>query len=140
MPGAAAGKLVRANGAGHHPRFANGWAKHLTSTTGYWVKTRTALRRRVTAYVVGEELARRVQTSYRLKQGFDAATLIQLGGNMKPSTHDQVEGKFQEVKGKMKEKAGQVTNNPDLAAEGQADKVAGKVQKKVGQIEKVFEK
>lgn len=59
---------------------------------------------------------------------------------MKPSTKDQVEGKFHEVKGKAKEKAGQVTNNPDLTREGQAEKLAGKVQKKVGQVEKVFEK
>jgi uncharacterized protein YjbJ (UPF0337 family) len=44
------------------------------------------------------------------------------------------------MKGKVKEKAGQVTNNPNLAAEGQNEKLAGKVQKKVGQIEKVLEK
>jgi len=59
---------------------------------------------------------------------------------MKPSTKDQIEGKLHEMKGKAKEKVGQVTNNPDLAAEGQNEKLAGKVQKKVGQIEKVFEK
>ena len=59
---------------------------------------------------------------------------------MKPSTKDQVEGKLHEVKGAVKEKAGQVTNNPDLTAEGQAEKLAGKIQKKVGQIEKVFDK
>ena len=59
---------------------------------------------------------------------------------MKPSTQDQIEGKLHELKGKAKEKAGQVTNNPNLAAEGQDEKIAGKVQKKVGQIEKVFEK
>jgi uncharacterized protein YjbJ (UPF0337 family) len=44
------------------------------------------------------------------------------------------------VKGKVKETAGQVTNNPDLKAEGKAEKNTGKVEKKVGQIEKVFEK
>jgi uncharacterized protein YjbJ (UPF0337 family) len=60
--------------------------------------------------------------------------------HMKPSTNDQIEGNLHEMKGKVKEKAGQVTNNPDLAAEGQDEKLAGKVQKKVGQIEKVFEK
>jgi uncharacterized protein YjbJ (UPF0337 family) len=59
---------------------------------------------------------------------------------MKPSTKDQIEGKFHELKGKAKQKAGQVTNNPNLEAEGQAEKIAGKVQKKVGQVEKVFEK
>jgi uncharacterized protein YjbJ (UPF0337 family) len=59
---------------------------------------------------------------------------------MKPSTIDQIQGKLHELKGKAKEKAGQVTNNPDLAAEGQGEKVAGIVQKKIGQVEKVFEK
>jgi uncharacterized protein YjbJ (UPF0337 family) len=44
------------------------------------------------------------------------------------------------MKGKVKEKAGQVTNNPNLAAEGQNEKLAGEVQKKFGQIEKVIEK
>jgi uncharacterized protein YjbJ (UPF0337 family) len=42
------------------------------------------------------------------------------------------------VKGKVKEKAGQLTNNPDLEAEGQDEKVGGKVQKKIGQVEKVL--
>jgi uncharacterized protein YjbJ (UPF0337 family) len=60
--------------------------------------------------------------------------------NMKDSTKDQVEGKFHEIKGKVKEKAGIATNNPDLADEGTAEKVGGKVQKKIGQVEKVFEK
>ena len=59
---------------------------------------------------------------------------------MKPSTKDQVQGALHELKGKAKEKAGKITNNPNLAAEGQDEKIAGKVQKKVGQIEKVFEK
>jgi uncharacterized protein YjbJ (UPF0337 family) len=59
---------------------------------------------------------------------------------MKSSTTDQIKGKFHEVKGAAKEKAGQATNNPNLTAEGQDEKIGGKVQKKVGQIEKVFEK
>ena len=59
---------------------------------------------------------------------------------MKPSTKDQITGKLHEIKGKVKQKAGQVTNNPDLAAEGQTEKLGGKIQKKVGQIEKVLEK
>jgi uncharacterized protein YjbJ (UPF0337 family) len=59
---------------------------------------------------------------------------------MKPSTKDQIKGAFHEMRGTAKEKAGQVTNNPNLAAEGQDEKLAGKIQKKVGQIEKVFEK
>ena len=59
---------------------------------------------------------------------------------MKPSTKDQMEGKFHEVKGTVKEKTGQVINNPDLEAEGQAEKLTGKVQNKIGQIEAVLEK
>jgi uncharacterized protein YjbJ (UPF0337 family) len=60
--------------------------------------------------------------------------------SMKPDTKDQLQGKFHEVKGKVKEEAGRVTNNPDLEQRGQSEKVAGKVQKKVGEIEKVLEK
>jgi len=59
---------------------------------------------------------------------------------MKQSTKDQLEGQLHEVKGKVKEKAGQVTNNPDLEVDGQAENLAGKIQKKVGQIKSVFEK
>jgi uncharacterized protein YjbJ (UPF0337 family) len=70
----------------------------------------------------------------------DAPFILERGENMKPSTKDQIAGKLHEMKGKVKEKAGQVTNNPDLAAEGQGEKIAGKILKKVGQIEKVFEK
>jgi uncharacterized protein YjbJ (UPF0337 family) len=59
---------------------------------------------------------------------------------MKLSTKDQVKGTLHEIRGGVKEKAGQIANKPNLADEGQAEKIAGKVQKKVGQIEKVFEK
>jgi len=59
---------------------------------------------------------------------------------MDNSTKDQIEGALHEVKGKVKETAGQVLSNPDLEAEGQAENLGGKIQKKVGQIEKVFEK
>jgi uncharacterized protein YjbJ (UPF0337 family) len=44
------------------------------------------------------------------------------------------------VKGDIKEKVGQLTNDPDLKAEGTGEKIAGKVQKKIGQVEKVVEK
>jgi uncharacterized protein YjbJ (UPF0337 family) len=42
------------------------------------------------------------------------------------------------VKGKIKETAGKVSNNPNLQAEGNAEKNSFKVEKEVGQIEKVF--
>ena len=59
---------------------------------------------------------------------------------MRQSTKDKVEGQLHEVKGKIKEKVGQATSNPDLKREGQAENLAGTFQKKVGQIEEVFEK
>jgi uncharacterized protein YjbJ (UPF0337 family) len=59
---------------------------------------------------------------------------------MKPSTKDQIEGTIHQVKGKVKETFGQITNNPGLEAEGTAENLGGKVQKKVGQVEEVFEK
>ena len=57
---------------------------------------------------------------------------------MKPSTKDKAKGKFHEIKGKVKEKAGQLTNNPSLEAEGIVKKGAGKVQGIVGQVEKTL--
>jgi uncharacterized protein YjbJ (UPF0337 family) len=51
-----------------------------------------------------------------------------------------MEGNIHELKGKVKEKAGQAIGNPNVEAEGQSEKLAGKVQKKIGQVEKVFEK
>ena len=59
---------------------------------------------------------------------------------MKQSTKDEAKGTFHEVKGKVKEKVGRATNNPDLEAEGQDEKIGGIVQKKIGQVKKVFEK
>ncbi len=55
---------------------------------------------------------------------------------MKQSTKDKAKGKFHEVKGKVKEKVGRATNNPDLEAEGLVEKIGGKVQTKIRQLEK----
>ena len=57
---------------------------------------------------------------------------------MKARTKDQADGKFHEVKGKIKEKLGKATNNPNLENEGTNEKMASKVQKKNGQVEKVL--
>jgi uncharacterized protein YjbJ (UPF0337 family) len=59
---------------------------------------------------------------------------------MKPSTKDEIAGELHEVKGKIKEKVGQLTNDSDLEAEGIGEKIGGKVRKKIGQLEKVIEK
>jgi len=59
---------------------------------------------------------------------------------MKSSTKDQVEGTFHELKGKAKEVAGKLSDNPKLEAEGTGEKIAGKVQGKIGQVKKVLGK
>ena len=45
---------------------------------------------------------------------------------------DEVKGKGKQIKGAIKDKVGEVTNNPRLEAEGEAERLAGKVQEKVG--------
>ena len=59
---------------------------------------------------------------------------------MKPSTENEIAGKVHEVKGTIKEKVGELTNDPDLEGEGIGEKIAGKVQKKLGQVEKALGK
>jgi uncharacterized protein YjbJ (UPF0337 family) len=59
---------------------------------------------------------------------------------MKPSTEDEIAGKVHEVKGSIKEKVGELTNDPDLEGEGIGEKLAGKVRKKLGQVEKALGK
>jgi uncharacterized protein YjbJ (UPF0337 family) len=60
--------------------------------------------------------------------------------NMKSSIKDKVEGTFHEAKGKVKEVAGKITDNPKLEAEGTSEKLTGKVQEKIGQVKKVLGK
>jgi uncharacterized protein YjbJ (UPF0337 family) len=59
---------------------------------------------------------------------------------MKSSTQDQEEGTFHKIKGKVKEIAGELSDNPRLEAEGTDEKIAGKVQEKIGQVKKVLGK
>ena len=59
---------------------------------------------------------------------------------MKSSIRDKAEGTFHEAKGKVKEVAGKLSDNPELEAEGTGEKIAGKVQKKIGEVKKVLEK
>ncbi|MFO7577771.1 MAG: CsbD family protein [Pelovirga sp.] len=53
---------------------------------------------------------------------------------MKSSARDKAEGKLHEIKGKAREMAGKLTDNPRLEAEGTAEKISGKVQGKVGEV------
>ena len=57
---------------------------------------------------------------------------------MKSSIRDKAEGTFHEVKGKVKEVSGKLSDNPELEAEGTGEKIAGKVQEKIGQVKKVL--
>jgi len=57
---------------------------------------------------------------------------------MKSSMKDEVKGMFYEAKGKVKEMAGEITDNSKLEAKGKAEKIAGKVQEKIGQLKKVL--
>lgn len=57
---------------------------------------------------------------------------------MKSSLKDKAEGALHEVKGKVKEVAGKLSDNPKLEAEGTAERLTGKVQGKIGDVKKVF--
>ena len=59
---------------------------------------------------------------------------------MKSGTEDQAEGKFNKIKGMLKEIAGELSDNRRLETEGTGEKMAGKVQEKIGQIKKVLGK
>jgi len=57
---------------------------------------------------------------------------------MNSSTKDQAEGKFLKITGKLKEIAGELSDNPKLEAEGTEEKIGGLVQEKIGQVKKVL--
>ena len=57
---------------------------------------------------------------------------------MKSSMKDKVKGTFHDAKGKVREMAGKITDNPKLEAKGKAENIGGKVQKKIGQVKKVL--
>ena len=57
---------------------------------------------------------------------------------MTESTKDQAQGAIHELKGAVKEKAGQLANKPELEQEGADEKLGGTIQRKIGEIEKVL--
>ncbi|MDA8412254.1 MAG: CsbD family protein [Desulfobacteraceae bacterium] len=59
---------------------------------------------------------------------------------MKSGIRDKAEGTFHEMKGKVKEVAGKLSDNPKLRVAGSIESIAGKVQGKAGQIKQVFGK
>ena len=44
------------------------------------------------------------------------------------------------MKGKIKEKAGELTHDADLERKGISERIAGIVQKKLGRVQRIFEK
>jgi uncharacterized protein YjbJ (UPF0337 family) len=59
---------------------------------------------------------------------------------LKPSGQNVVEGKLHEVKGKVKEQLGRVTNDPNMESDGTVEKIGGIVQNKVGHVQQVIQK
>jgi uncharacterized protein YjbJ (UPF0337 family) len=59
---------------------------------------------------------------------------------MKSSIRDKTEGKLHEMKGKVRQIAGKLSNNPKLEAKCTGENAAGNVQEKIGQIKKVLGK
>ena len=53
---------------------------------------------------------------------------------------DQIKGEWKQLKGKVKEKLGQVTNDDPKIIEGQREQVAGKIQKGYGDGKEKVEK
>jgi uncharacterized protein YjbJ (UPF0337 family) len=58
---------------------------------------------------------------------------------MQSSTRDKIKGGFREAKGKVKEKAGNATGNPDLRDSGTMGKAGGTVQRTIGDLKKMFQ-
>ena len=53
---------------------------------------------------------------------------------MRSSTQDQMEGTFHQMKGRIKEIAGELTDNPKLKAAGAYEKMSGMIQERIGQV------
>ena len=59
---------------------------------------------------------------------------------MSSALKDKVKGALHEAKGKIKEVAGKITDNPKLQGKGIAEKLAGKAERKLGEIKTVLGK
>ena len=59
---------------------------------------------------------------------------------MSSSMKDKVKGTLHEAKGKIKEVAGKITDNPKLEARGTVEKLQGLAEQKLGEVKKVFGK
>ena len=61
-----------------------------------------------------------------------AALTLGVAGGAHALDQDRVEGNAKQMKGKVKETAGNITDDRSLKAEGKRDRAAGKVQNKWG--------
>jgi len=52
---------------------------------------------------------------------------------------DELEGKGKQIKGKIKDKVGEIIGNPELEAEGEAERVEGWVQEGIGRARRKAE-
>jgi len=59
---------------------------------------------------------------------------------MESSAKDKVTGALHQLKGKVKEVAGMISDSPRFQAEGTTERVAGQVQVKIGQFNRFFGK
>ena len=57
---------------------------------------------------------------------------------MTESSNDRLKGALHHAKGKLKEEAGKLTDNPKLRVKGVTEKIAGEAQEKVGKVEKAL--
>ena len=55
---------------------------------------------------------------------------------MSTPNHDEVAGKWEQAKGWVKDKTGEVTGNTDLEAEGEAQRAEGKTQEAWGGVKR----
>ena len=51
---------------------------------------------------------------------------------------DEIEGKFDQAKGAVKDKVGEATGDRDLEAEGEADRASGNIQEGFGTARRKF--
>jgi uncharacterized protein YjbJ (UPF0337 family) len=52
---------------------------------------------------------------------------------------NEAAGKAEQVKGSVKQKVGEWTNDPDLEVEGEADQASGKVRETAGKVQRKAE-
>ena len=55
---------------------------------------------------------------------------------MSTPNHDEVVGKWEQTKGWVKDKAGEITNDPDLEAKGEAQRAKGETQETWGKVKR----